>query len=242
MLVSDALKRIDLALGSPLGGSERGGMAILNEAGIDFFACHTWRFARSMRGRATLAAGAEYVNLPLGCARLIAIERSPAWEGAVELVDAATFQVVKSRRLESPNYFVATEDYPLVSGRPVLRLALDHAPTDTVANAFTVAFEAGWTPVTGDRDATEILPMPDYVEPYFAARLEAYALGLEQPHNGSVSARLMEIDAGPLRHVAIERDMRAVRAGGPPINTAVQMTRRPNQPPPEFSTINLITP
>lgn len=239
MLISEALHRIDVALGEPGSGSFDY-RALLNDAGAYFFASHTWRFAKNMRGRAMLVASSEYVRLPLGCARLIAIERVPLWSGSVVLVDAATFQRVRACQ-QTGDYYVAAEDYTLVDGRPVPRLALDHAPAATVANAFSVSFEAGWTTVTGEIGGEEMLPIPEFAEPYFGALLEAYALGLEQPHNGTVSARLAEVDAGPLRAAAIDRDFRSVAASGPQINTAVQMARGAGQSPMEFSTINLIT-
>ncbi len=236
MLISDALKRIDYALGEPVGGPQRGALVILNEVGQYVFASYPWRFAKNVRGRATLTEDQEYIRLPLGCARVIAVERVPTWTGSVQLVDAQTFQRVRASAL-SGDCFFATEDYTLVDGHPVPRLALDHAPTETVTSALSISYEAGWTHLTGEVAAQEVLPVPDFLEPYFAALLEAYAMGAEQ---GGLSARLAELDSGPLRMAAVERDGRTVIAGGPPQNTAVQMARG-YVPPQEFSTINLIT-
>lgn len=241
MLVHEAIARIDLALGTN-GGGAHGTYRVLNEVCAHFFASRAWAFAKSMRGRANLVAGQTHVKLPIGCGQIVAIERTPAWAGSIQIVDAATLQAMKAlEHTFSDLTFFAAEEYTTVEGRPVLRLALDHAPSGTTVGAFIVAFAVDWTPLGGDVGQNDILPLPAYAEPYFAALLEAYALGLERPHEGSVSARVAEVDAGPLRAVAVDRDERAVVAFGPSRHTAVQVARGATGEIRESSTINLIT-
>lgn len=227
MLVADAIARIDLTLGTS-GGGAHGLVTVLNEAGQHVFASRSWAFARKMRGTATLVAGSTYLRLPLGCAAVVAIERLPVWSGSIALVDAGTFQAIRAldRGDASDLTFYAAEDYEACDGQMRLRLVLDHAPSATVVRAVGIAYEAEWQHVTGSYDGTEVLPLPAFVEPYFLAVLDAYALGLERPHSGTVSERMALVDAGPLRASAVDRDERAVIGFGPSRHTAVQVARR----------------
>lgn len=206
MLVSEAYERIEIA-------RDFGGVydlrSILHQTGAHMFACRTWRFTRSMSGRATLGASSSHITLPIGCARVLSIETNgDAIDGNICIVDAATFNRHRSARtVDETNYYATEEWYTMPDGGVTRRLALHRAPGTTVTHAFRVVFEAGWTGVPSTVTGDMALPIPTYVEPFFGALLEAFTLGLEQ---SGLDERLAIVMSGSLYAAAIEADMRAV--------------------------------
>jgi hypothetical protein len=234
MLVSAALERIDRT-------RSFGGLYdlnhVLNETGRYFFACRPWRFCRRMSGYGHLNSGVDYVALPVGCVSVLSIERDRTSSsiGDITLVDAATFNAKRTEpgATESGQtcYYATQETVTGVDGKQVRRLALNRAATETVNRAFRIAFEAGWTEVTGEVGSNETLPVPDFAEPLFGELLDAVTLGLEEPVGGSVSARVAQVvgtpsNPGPLYAAAVDADMRAVPDVGLPRGTWMESSRQ----------------
>lgn len=219
MLVSDALRRIEIANNFAEGVHDP--RAVLNSVGLYFFSMRPWRFTRRMQGYASSVSGVSYMTLPLGLTRLISIELDDgdgsATRGRIQLVDAATFNRVRSSLVgaDSEDY-LATEDWHAdTNGKMTRRLALSRPAVETLPRGYRITYEVGWQSIDGHCAVSEVLPLPDYVEPLFGELLEAYTQGLEEPIGGSPSRRCAEVVVGPIALAAFQADTRAVPDIGP---------------------------
>lgn len=216
MLVSDALQRIDIARN--YGGAHEP-RSVLNTAGSIFFTLRPWRFTARMSGRVTVGAGMSKVTLPLGCAQVLSIEPEADADMRVELVDAAAFNRIRtSANADVPNAYFASEDWTQGPDGSVSRSLALHREVEA-AMTLRITFKAGWTEPGSALDSHVYIAIPSYAEPLFGEVLEAVTLGLEEPANGSMSARLAEVLNGPVYAAAVDADQRAVPDVGPMTNT-----------------------
>jgi hypothetical protein len=208
MLLSDACARIDNARH---GGGVFDQRSVLHQAGVHFYACHTWRFARRMTAYATIVANVEYITLPLGCAQVLSIEPvADDVDGPFCIVDAATFNRIRTSSLRDTTGFYATEEWVAGATGLLRRLALHRAPDATVVNGLRLAFAAEWVEPNDAVPGDAVLPVPLFAEPLFGMFLDAFARGLEED---SLDVEVARVQASPLYGAAVEADARALPDG-----------------------------
>ncbi len=88
-------------------------------------------------------------------------------------------------------------------GEPEPVLELYPVPTADSDAALTIFYRGGWGRVKAD---TDVLSMPDWIEPLFKAMLRAYVKGIEEEDEGTVDQRLDSVMRGPLMAGCISRD------------------------------------
>ena len=119
-----------------------------------------------------------------------------------------------------PSYVVSGAVLPEYQ-EPVPILELWPTPTSTSLGALTIFYRAGWTVVEKDSD---LLAIPDWIEPLFKSLLRAYVRGIEEEDEGTVEERVQRVLNGPLMDIAVRRDSRIAPNVGPLRNSAVAMS------------------
>lgn len=84
----------------------------------------------------------------------------------------------------------------VLGGAPAPRLEIWPAPASAVTSAFTMHYRAGWTNLTDDGDVAAV-PAAFAIEMLYLRVVRAIARAWEEEDTGSMSARLLDIKAGP---------------------------------------------
>jgi hypothetical protein len=100
---------------------------------------------------------------------------------------------------------------------PVPVLELWPAPSQDEWDAFSLNYQAGWTPING---STSEIPIPKYCVPAFISLLRAYVQGLEEPAGGDQEDRVAKVLFGAIMATAASRDDQQEYDYGPARNTA----------------------
>lgn len=85
------------------------------------------------------------------------------------------------------------------------RIELAPTPTAAVASALALTYRAGWTELTYST-GSEIPNIPPYMDPLLRELVACVAQGYEEADNASLSARLDEIQNGPVFRNAVRYD------------------------------------
>lgn len=120
------------------------------------------------------------------------------------------------------------------NGAPVPRLEIWPTPSADEIGSFTIIYRAGWTRVSSDQHK---LRLPVWCEAIYLQVLRAFARGYEEEDEGTMSARLTDVLAGPLFESAISRDGGVQPNLGPIENGAATLSRYAN-PLANFTTIS----
>lgn len=105
-----------------------------------------------------------------------------------------------------------------VDSEPWPVLELWPTPQQDMDGALTIFYRGGWERVRKD---TDLLAIPDWIEPLYKALLRAYVRGVEEEDEGTVDQRVRTVMEGPLMAVAVRRDSRIAPNIGPMRNTAI---------------------
>ena len=191
----------------------------VNQAGTYMFS-RQWRFReRASRPVGTVAAQ-EWAALPDNVEEIISLVATVGYGARVELVSPEQIELL--RQSISPTIFGSvlyaalvrpwaqsngTTPIPAGDPFPAVRLDLYPTPQATVPNAMTIRYRAGWEPVSGDQNAmtpdTFEIAVPPYAEALLIAYCRAFATSYEDE---GLSARLVEIDNGPIWNAAATKD------------------------------------
>lgn len=104
------------------------------------------------------------------------------------------------------NYAAAlyqAEDLTTGGGPPQPRLELWPYPAAASANIFTITYSVAWRPRELDSD---ILSLPQWIEPLYTAVLRAVVGGYEDEEAGNVEARMAQVLQGPTFYDAVRHD------------------------------------
>ena len=174
---------------------------IVNESGKHLYRMARWRFnVRS--STLDLVASQSYIDLPADFSEIMGlVPVTGNYVGA----QGTTFDELLALRnpsMTSNNGF----GYYAISyrtGDGVARMEISHTPTAAVSGAYNIFYRAGWTDLTEDTDR---IPIPSWAELLFTRIVQAVARGFEEEDQGSLDARLMEIQAGPVFRSALSED------------------------------------
>lgn len=205
LTVTQCADWIRLTLGGTPSGTA-GVLDLVNLAGMHLVGMTRWRFLEGADVLLSTVASQEYIDLPSNFSSPlsicgVSINADIAWRSREVLARMRQDYVVTDN---GGQYFVAVEHAAATgSTPPTARLSIYPAPPNTEADVFRLTYRAGWAKLTSDAD---YVPIPIWAEALFLRILGAFARGFHREEQGSVDARLAEIQAGPIFSAAVKED------------------------------------
>ena len=177
------------AIRHTLGGDPAAGASyarIINGAGRAWVNAHGWYYLANREVTLTATAGSQWVELPDDYQAFVQLVPTGDGYATVAFVSPQDFVWInQATTLGSVSSYTATIVQRVVSGviSPWLRLF----PTPSIADEFTLLYDAQWGDVNEDEDN---IPVPKFAEAIFEEWVLAYARGLNEEDAASVGMRL----------------------------------------------------
>jgi len=191
----------------------------VNQAGNYLFT-KAWRFRERTARPLSLVAGQDWVALPADADDIVSLISKGGLGWRIELTSPDQIELYRNtlspQVFDSVYYATLSRPWadsggttPLVAGSPfpAARLDIYPAPSANYPDAIIMRYRAAWLPVSGETNSVTpdayIMPVPPYVESLLIAYCRAFATAYEDE---GLTARLVEIDNGPLWNAAAIKD------------------------------------
>lgn len=188
---------------------------IVNQAGNYLFT-KQWRFRERTSRPISIVASQDWAAMPSDIEEIVSLTCRSGLGWRVELTTPERMEELRANNtswsadgiysacLSRPWAQTGTTT-PLVdgSGMPAVRLELFPTPNTTSSDVLTVRYMGLWVAVSDATESGYQIPVPAYVESLLIAYARAFALAYEDE---GLSARLLEIDMGPLFSAAAIKD------------------------------------
>lgn len=208
---------------------------IINQSG-NYLVSKPWRFRERTARPVTLTAGKNYAPLPADAEEIISLTSIAGMGWRVELTSPEQIELMRatgdlsgssgvySAAMSRP-WAQSNDTTPLVdgSGMPAVRLDLFPTPQATTSDALIIRYRSAWVAISDQTADTYQIPVPAYVEALLIAYARAFGLAYEDE---GLSARLIEIDNGPLFNNAAIKDGIQQRDFGRLLSSRVSPFRR----------------
>jgi hypothetical protein len=183
-------------------------LTLVNMTGSHLSSMAKWRFLERKASYLSTTASQTYVALPAdfgGMVSLAAVGTNTYYRPA----DINDINRMRSSGIPSngpPYLYAIIGTTPSGSTAQVQHLELFPTPTATTANAMSIVYRAKWVDLTADTDYICPAPFPDYCKVLFIRILQAFARGLQEEEQGSLSLRLNEMRGSPEFIAAAKQD------------------------------------
>lgn len=179
---------------------------VANEAGEWLVSAYDWNWLVRPVTYLAIVDGQEYCTLPEDFTRHLAIGSALNSPWAIRIEGPQQVAEARARNLGRESEFVGcfTWGSPTVAGpKATCRLDLGPVPTQSVAQAFVLAYKGGWTTVN---DTTDHIVVPSYMTMIYVRAVTAFVGGLEHEAKGSLDDRLDRLVGSSLWQAAVDRD------------------------------------
>lgn len=178
----------------------------VNDVGEWFVSAEPWNFLTRPPVYLGIVNGQEYSELPDDFGRLLSVTGSSFGTYSIRLEDPTAVAGARVSGATNPSCFLGciTHGAPTTAGpRASARLDLGPIPSVTQAQAFQLAYQAGWTTCL---NANDHILLPRWTTSLFVMAGSAWMQGLEQPKRGSIEDRLDRLVTSSLWQAAVNRD------------------------------------
>lgn len=179
---------------------------VANEAGEWLVSAYDWTWLTRPVTYLALVNGQEFCELPEDFSRYLSIASALNSPWAIRIEGPTQVAAARARNLGREASFVGcfTWGSPTTAGpKAVARLDIGPVPTQSVAQAFVLAYKGGWTTVN---DASDHIVVPAHVTAIYVRAVSAFVGGYEQETKGTLEDRLDRLMASGLWQAAIDRD------------------------------------
>lgn len=193
------------AIKHTLGGDPAAGASyarIINGAGRAWTAAQDWYYLGNRLATLTATPGSEWVALPADYQGFVSLVPDGDGYATLAFVQPAEFvEIYEAGILGNVSSYIATIQYRdvMTDVAPWLRLY----PAPTIADAFTLLYDAQWADVNDDED---VIPVPKFAEHAFEEWVRVYARGLEEEDEIPLAERLAQLKSSPLFTDVARRD------------------------------------
>jgi hypothetical protein len=218
----DTLK---VAIHHTLGGDPSAGASyarIINGAGRAWTAAQDWYYLGNRLATLTATPASEWIALPEDYQAFVSIVPVGDGYATLSIVSPAEFvDISETGTLGNVSSYIVTIQYRDVATdvQPWLRLY----PTPTIADQFTLLYDAQWADVNEDED---VIPVPKFAEHAFEEWVRMYARGMDEEDSAPLAVRMAELKASPLFLDVARRDALVTGALVPPGRGAAQLPYR----------------
>jgi len=187
---------------------------IINQAGNYLFS-KQWRFRERTSRPLSVVASQDYISLPSDVDELVTLTCKAGLGWVVEMTTPEQMEILRTAiepGLMAGTYYAAlsrpwaqSNGSPLVdgTGMPEIRLELYPKPASSSSDSIFVRYRSAWVALNENTLSTYLIPVPSYAEALLIAYARAFAMAYEDE---GLSARLIEIDNGPLFNNASIKD------------------------------------
>jgi len=187
---------------------------IINQAGNYLFS-KQWRFRERTSRPLSVVANQDYISLPSDVDELVTLTCKAGLGWVVEMTTPEQMEILRTAiepGLMAGTYYAAlsrpwaqSNGSPLVdgTGMPEIRLELYPKPASSSSDSIFVRYRSAWVALDENTLSTYLIPVPSYAEALLIAYARAFAMAYEDE---GLSARLIEIDNGPLFNNASIKD------------------------------------
>jgi len=189
---------------------------IINQAGNYLFS-KPWKFRERTARPVSLIANQNWASLPGDAEEILSLVCKAGLGWRVELTSPEQIELFRNSTepalLDSVFYAAMTRPWAKSDGTtpldhatdpmPAVRLDLYPTPKTTTSDSIIIRYRSGWVGLTESTSADYNIPVPAYVESLLIAYARAFALAYEDE---GLSARLIEIDNGPVYNAAAIKD------------------------------------
>lgn len=187
---------------------------IVNQAGSYLFS-KPWRFRERTARPVSLTANQNWAPLPGDAEEIVSLVCKAGLGWRVELTSPEQIEILRTSAepglIDGAFYAAMSRPWaqangsPLAdgSGMPDVRLDLYPTPQTTTADAIIIRYRAKWVAISDATSADYQIPVPAYAEALLIAYARAFGLAYEDE---GLSARLIEIDNGPLYNTVAIKD------------------------------------
>lgn len=197
---------------------------IINQGGQYLFS-KPWRFRERTARPLTVVANQNWIALPSDAEEIISLTCKAGLGWRVELTSPEQIEMfrtsVEPSLLDSIYYACLARPWAKADGvtpldyatdaMPAARLELYPTPSTSSTDSIILRYRAGFPTVSDATANTYNMPVPTYAEALLIAYCRAFALAYEDE---GLSARLVEIDSGPLYDTVSIKDGVAQRDYG----------------------------
>lgn len=188
---------------------------IINQAAQYLFS-RPWRYRERTARPVSLVANQNWAAMPGDAEEIVSLTAQAGLGWRVELTTPEQIELFRNAMapalIDSVYYAALSRPWaqadgvtPLVDGTdfPAVRLELYPTPQTTSTDSIIMRYRSGWQSVTADTSNDYKIPVPPYAEALLIAYCRAFAVSYEDE---GLSARLVEIDNGPLWSAAASKD------------------------------------
>lgn len=194
-------------------------LEIINRAGEHLTQCRQWKFLKRGPIDLKIEANRSTVDLPPDAAGEVMMSvTGSSFSGAIQ---STIEQIMEERAVSSMPYgtlLYATTYVDPYSGSSEPRPTLVVHPSQTTELDISITYRAGWVALTNALETAVIAgkggQFPDWAAALYVEFMRAFAAGYERSTGGSISARLAEIQGGPVYAAAVRRDIKTHRTVG----------------------------
>jgi len=189
---------------------------IINQAGNYLFS-KPWKFRERTARPVSLVANQNWAALPGDAEEILSLVCKAGLGWRVELTSPEQIELFRNSTepamLDSVFYAAMSRPWAKADGTtplnhatdpmPAVRLDLYPTPQTTTSDSIILRYRSGWVAVSDSTSSDYNIPVPAYVEALLIAYARAFALAYEDE---GLSARLIEIDNGPVYNSAAIKD------------------------------------
>lgn len=187
---------------------------IINQAGNYLFS-KPWRFRERTARPVSLVANQNWAALPGDAEEVVSLTCKAGLGWRVELTSPEQIELFRNSTepalMDSVFYAAMSRPWAQAngnalvagSGMPAIRLDLYPTPQTSSSDSIIIRYRASWVAIASDASTDYVIPVPAYVEALLIAYARAFGLAYEDE---GLSARLIEIDNGPLYNTAAIKD------------------------------------
>lgn len=187
---------------------------IVNQAG-NFLFSKPWRFRERTARPVSLVAAQNWAALPGDAEEIVSLTCKAGLGWRVEVTSPEHLELLRTSTepglIDGAYYAALSRPWAQSngnaladgSGMPDVRLELYPTPQTSTSDAIILRYRAKWVAISDSTSADYVIPVPAYAEALLIAYARAFGLAYEDE---GLSARLIEIDNGPLYNTAAIKD------------------------------------
>ena len=181
---------------------------IINQAGNYLFS-RPWRFRERTSRPVSIVANRDYAALPGDAEEIISLTVKAGIGWRVELTTPEQLELFRTSMapalLDSVYYAAMSRPWDVTAGQKFAEQRLELYPTPNASSndSIIIRYRASWPELSSATADGYAVPVPPYVEALLIAYARSFAVSYEDE---GLSARLFEIDNGPIWNAAASKD------------------------------------
>lgn len=162
--------------------------------------------------------------LPSDFLEMLSVYPASSSNQSLNFVPLSTLIEARRNSISGSGFYASVVNATLAAGgAPVPRLELSGAASGNTLGAYNITYRCNWTFTPSGASDSFVLPVPEFLIPFFVEYLMLYARAVENNDPDGATTRLNKLLNGPEFVSAVVRDGLSQSDYGPIQNGAIQM-------------------